>query len=104
MRNLKNRLTRLQTYVKKLKVARTKAEKAALSNNTKQINFLLSQMLGVVKVSALEILTVKKVNLSSTANSTNKSIKLALKVKDPRFTTNKNNALKSIAAFLKLLK
>jgi hypothetical protein len=100
---LKNHVASLQALVKKLKVAKTKTAKATLKANTAKINSLLSHMLATVRNGGSAIQTTKAINLLSNATSMSKTVKKALKVTDRKFATNKKNATKALAAFLKLL-
>ena len=100
---LRDRLTKLKSLVKKLKVAKTRKAQMALKLTKSQIKTRLSQMLKIVKTGGSNIDTKKPVKLSKTASNTNKAVKAALNVSGSRFAENKKAATKALADFLKLL-
>ena len=100
---LKFRTRKLQQLVKKLKPARTKAQKAALKANSNLINQYLNQMNQICRTGGTGIQTTRVVNLLKTSISLGKTVKKALKVSDRNFAANKKAATKALASFLKLL-
>ena len=101
---LRNRLTRLQSLLKKIAVAKTAKAKATLKVNSASIKSLLSQMQSLVTRGGSNIQTKRAANLKKTASSTSTVVKKALKTTDRRFAANKKAAARSLSDFLRLLR
>ena len=100
---MKYRTRRLQTLVKKLRVATTPAQRATLKANSNAIKQLLAQVTQIIAANASSIQTTQVVNLPAKAAALGKKVKKALKVGDRNFAANKKAAQKALASFLKLL-
>ena len=101
---LKYRIRTLQPLVKKLKVAKTRKQKAALKADTKTIKLLLNQTTQICRNGGSAIQTTKVVNLVKSSGTMGAKVRKALKVTDRNFKANKKTAARALTDFLKLLR